>query len=171
VVQFQHHVAVGAERHHPVVMPHAHRGQRAGEPSAAAGQLAVGEGALPVDDRGPVGEDRGRAVEEGRGRQRGEGEHCHATSLSRAGSLIQPQRQQAGNRLRKGDTHPFGIQGFRTERNRVRAAGFERVRGQHRAVVEQVKLAGQQVRLDRPGKSRPIWPGRGITGAFRVRQI
>ena len=81
VVQFQHHVAVGAQRRHPVLAAHSRGGQRAGQPAAPFGHVAVGEPALAVDDRGPVGEDRGRAVEEGRGRQRGEGELCHLVRL------------------------------------------------------------------------------------------
>jgi hypothetical protein len=67
VVQFQHHVAVGTQGRNPVLVAHAHRGQRAGEAAAPVGQVPVGEGALPVDDGDPIGEDRGRAVEEGRG--------------------------------------------------------------------------------------------------------
>jgi hypothetical protein len=74
VVQFQHHVAVGAQRSDPVLTAHALRGQRAGQPAAPAGHVTVGESALAINDRGPVGEDRSRAVKEGRGRQRGEGE-------------------------------------------------------------------------------------------------
>jgi hypothetical protein len=81
MVQFQHHVAVGAQRRHPVFTPRARRGQRAGQSAAAIRQLAVGEPAFAVDDRGPVGEDRGRAVKERRGRQRGEGELCHRSRL------------------------------------------------------------------------------------------
>ena len=89
VVQFQHHVAVGAQGRDPVLVAHALGGQGACEPPAAIGHVPVGEPAFPVDDRDPVREDRGRAVEEGGGRQRGEGELCHLVPLSRA-KLIMP---------------------------------------------------------------------------------
>ena len=83
VVQFQHHVAVGAQRGDPVLMAHSPRRQRAAQPAAPFGHVAIGEPALAVHDRGPVGEDRGRAVEERGGRQRGEGELCHLNRLPR----------------------------------------------------------------------------------------
>ena len=81
VVQFQHHVAVGAQRGDPVLASHALGGQRAGQAAAAAGQVAVGEPALAVHDRRPVGEDRGRAVKEGRRRQRSESELSHVNTV------------------------------------------------------------------------------------------
>src|SRR5215470_836058 len=89
-MHFQHHVAIGAQGRHPVLVPYAHRGQRAGEAPAPVGHLLVGEGSLPVDDGDPVGEDRGRAVEEGYGRQRGERELCHPAALSRTRLVMRP---------------------------------------------------------------------------------
>jgi hypothetical protein len=82
MVQFQHHVAVGAQGRDPVLATHALCRQGGDEPTTAIGHVLIGESALPVDDRDAVGEDCGRAVEEGSRRQRGEGELCHLAGLS-----------------------------------------------------------------------------------------
>ncbi len=62
-MRHQHLGGVGAEVRDPVPGLDA-RAQHPREPRHLVGELAVGVAAVPVDDRGLVGEDRGRAVQE-----------------------------------------------------------------------------------------------------------
>ena len=87
VVQLEHDVAVGAQRRDPVALPDAGPRQRAHESGAAVGQLAVREPDLAVHHGGPVREDRGRPVEEGRRRQGSERE-LGAVRVGRLGHPI-----------------------------------------------------------------------------------
>jgi hypothetical protein len=61
-----------------------------GQATAAAGHVAVGEPTPAVHDRRPVGEDSGRAVEEGRGRQLSKTELSYLTGVSQAAAAHLP---------------------------------------------------------------------------------
>ena len=70
VVAFEHRRRVGEKDRHRVAAPDAALGQRRGELARARVELAITAPQRPVDDRGVVGKDRGRALEKAERRQR-----------------------------------------------------------------------------------------------------
>ena len=94
VVQLEHHVAVRAQRGDPVARFDAEVRQCPGQRQRTLEQLGVGEPALAVHHRGPIAEHARGAVQERRGRERGERERGHGREPTRPrSSTTAPSRR------------------------------------------------------------------------------